>query len=120
MRKSALDLSDSARSARHARWNMDIDIRHILAAIRVPTLVLHRAGDKLVPVESGRYLGAHIPGAKYVELPGDDHYAFLGTSDDLVDEVEEFLTGVRPLPESERVLATVLFTDIVASTERSA
>jgi class 3 adenylate cyclase len=101
-------------------WNLGIDIRHVLPAIRVPTLVLHRAGDQLVPVECGRYLGAHIPAARYVELPGDDHYAFLETADDLVDEVEEFLTGVRPLPETDRVLATVLFTDIVTSTERSA
>ena len=101
-------------------WNMEIDIRHVLPVIRVPTLVLHRAGDPLVPVECGRYLGAHIPEARYVELKGDDHYAFLGTADDLVDEVEEFLTGVRPLPETDRVLATILFTDIVTSTERSA
>jgi class 3 adenylate cyclase len=101
-------------------WNMGIDIRNVLSAVRVPALVLHRSGDQLVPVESGRYLGAHIPGARYVELPGDDHYAFLGSADDLVDEVEEFLTGVRPLPETDRVLATVLFTDIVTSTERSA
>jgi class 3 adenylate cyclase len=87
----------------------------------VPTLVLHRARDRVVPVEAGRYLADRIPGAKYVEFDGDDHYPFSG--DDagaLVDEVEEFVTGSRPAPEPDRVLATVLFTDIVASTELAA
>jgi pimeloyl-ACP methyl ester carboxylesterase/class 3 adenylate cyclase len=102
------------------RMNMEIDIRHVLPAIRVPTLVLHRAGDRAVSVEQGRYMAEHISGAKYVELPGDDHAPWIGDQDAIVDEIEEFLTGVRPAPEPDRVLATVLFTDIVGSTERMA
>jgi class 3 adenylate cyclase len=99
---------------------MEIDIREVLPAIRVPTLVLHRSGDRGVPVEAGRYLAEHIPGAKFVELDGEDHYPFAGDIDALVDEVEVFLTGSRRAPEPDRVLATVLFTDIVGSTERAA
>ena len=102
------------------RWNMDIDIREILPVIRVPTLVLSRVGDPLVPVESGRYLGSHIPGATYVELPGSEHYAFFGDVDGMVDEVEQFLTGTKAAPEADRMLATVLFTDIVDSTAQAA
>lgn len=101
------------------RWNMNIDIRPVLPVIRVPTLVLHRVGDALVQVESGRYLAAHIPDAKYVELEGSEHYAFIGDVDGLVDEVEEFLTGKKGQPETDRLLATVLFTDIVDSTDRA-
>ena len=101
------------------RMNMEIDIRHVLPAIRVPTLVLHRAGDRAVSVEQGRYMAEHISGAKYVELPGDDHAPWIGDQDAILDEIEEFLTGVRPGPEPDRVLATVLFTDIVGSTERA-
>jgi class 3 adenylate cyclase len=102
------------------RMNSEIDIRHILPAIRVPTLVLHRAGDPICRVEGGRYLAQHIADAKYVELPGDDHPFWLGDSDAALDEVEEFLTGVRPTVAPDRVLATVLFTDIVGSTARLA
>lgn len=101
------------------RWNMEMDIRAILADIRVPTLVLHRVNDQLVQVECGRYLAQHIPGASYVELPGSEHYAFIGDVDQIVDEVEEFLTGMRTGGEPDRVLATVLFTDLVGSTERA-
>lgn len=100
-------------------WNMEVDIRGILDTIRVPTLIVHRAGDRLVPVEHGRYLAEHIPGARYVELPGSAHYAFIGDVDAIVDEVEEFLTGMRSHAEADRVLATVLFTDVVGSTERA-
>jgi class 3 adenylate cyclase len=71
-------------------------------------------------VGHGRYLAEHIPGAKFVELPGEDHLFYVGDTETMLGEIEEFLTGVRPLPESDRVLATVLFTDIVTSTERSA
>ena len=99
---------------------MEIDVRHVLAAIRVPTLVIHRTGDLVVPVEAGRYLAEHIPDARFVELPGIDHYPFAGDMHALVDEVEEFVTGSRPAREPDRVLATVLFTDIVGSTERAA
>jgi class 3 adenylate cyclase len=102
------------------QMNWDIDIRHVLPAIRVPTLVLHRSGDLAVSVEAGRYIAAQIPGAKYVELPGNDHFPFVGDSDRLVDEVEEFLTGSRSEAEPDRVLATVMFTDIVDSTKRAA
>lgn len=105
------------------RTNYEIDARHVLPAIRAPTLILHRVGDKTVPVEAGRHLAEHIRGARYVELPGDDHLlqAFdQPLLDRLIDEVEEFVTGTRLGPEPERVLVTVLFTDIVASTERAA
>jgi class 3 adenylate cyclase len=101
------------------RMNSEIDVRHVLSAVRVPTLMLHRTGDPRVEVGAGRYLGAHIPGAKYVELPGSDHGVFLD-SDRILDEVEEFLTGSRTAAEPDRVLATVLFTDIVDSTKRAA
>ncbi len=102
------------------RMNMEIDVRHVLPTIRVPTLVLHRTGDQVVPVNQGRYVADHIPGAKYVELPGIDHMPFLGDADAILDELQEFLTGVRPAPEPDRVLATVVFTDIVGSTELTA
>ncbi len=104
------------------RANYDIDVRHILPAIQAPTLILHRIGDKTVPVESGRYLAQHIHGARYVELPGDDHLlqAFdQPTMDLLIDEIQEFTTGARTGPEPDRVLVTVMFTDIVGSTERA-
>ena len=96
-----------------------MDVRAILGDVRVPTLVLHRVSDEL-PLALGRYLADHIPGAKMVELPGIDHFPSVGDVDTLVGEVEEFLTGVRHHAESDRVLATVLFTDIVGSTERAA
>ena len=102
-----------------SRMNAEIDIRHVLPAIRVPTLVLHRTGDREQHVDEGRYLARHIPGAKFVELPGDDHPSFIGDMDAVVDEIEEFVTGVRPDREPDRVLATVLFTDIVGSTEHA-
>src|SRR5262249_54557128 len=105
------------------RANYEIDVRHILPSIHLPTLILHRVGDSTVPVEAGRYLAEHIPGAKYVELPGEDHLlqAFdPETLDRLIDETEEFITGSRSGPEPDRVLLTVLFTDVVGSTERAA
>lgn len=104
------------------RANYGIDVRHVLPAIQAPTLILHRVGDKTVPVEAGRYLAEHIRGAKYVELPGEDHLlqAFeQELLDRLIDEIEEFVTGVRHGPEPDRVLVTVMFADIVASTERA-
>lgn len=102
------------------RMAYDIDARSVLPAVSVPTLVLHRSGDRMVPVEQGRYVAQHIRGAKYVELPGSGHTFFTGDAEALLNEVQEFLTGVRPGPEPDRVLATVLFTDIVGSSERAA
>jgi class 3 adenylate cyclase len=95
----------------------DTDVRLVLASVRAPTLVIHRTGDRFVSVEHGRYLAAHIPGARLVELPGVDHPHFIGDWRAVIDEVEEFVTGTRSSPESNRVLATVLFTDIVGSTD---
>jgi class 3 adenylate cyclase len=101
------------------RLNREIDVREILPAIGVPTLVLHREGDRTVAVENARFLAREIPGARLVEQPGDDHVPMVGDQDALLGEVEEFLTGVRQEREPDRVLATVLFTDIVGSTERA-
>ena len=97
-----------------------VDTRDLLPVVRVPTLVLHRAGDRLVSVEHGRYLAEHIPGARYVEMDGDDHMPWLGDDGTAAEEIEEFLTGTRRYHEPDRVLATVLFTDIVGSTEEAA
>jgi pimeloyl-ACP methyl ester carboxylesterase len=102
------------------RWNTEIDVRNILSAIHVPTLVLHRKGDRWVNVEEGRFVADRIQGAKWVELPGDDHLIWAGDADRVLDEIEEFLTGIRPEPTSERILLTVLFTDIVGSTHMAA
>jgi pimeloyl-ACP methyl ester carboxylesterase len=102
-----------------ARMNMEIDARHVLDAIRVPALVMHRTGDRAARVEHGRYIAERIPGAKYIELPGEDHVPIAGDMDRLLDEIEEFLTGVRHRAEYDRVLATVLFTDVVGATERA-
>jgi len=95
------------------------DVRHVLPTIRVPTLVLHRTEDASIPVENGRYIAKAIPGAKYVELPGTQHVPFLGDWDALQDEIEEFLIGERRSGASDRVLATILITDIVGSTKKA-
>jgi class 3 adenylate cyclase/pimeloyl-ACP methyl ester carboxylesterase len=96
------------------------DVRPLLAKLSVPTLVLHRRGSRYIHVGAGRYLAEHIPDAKYVELSGEDQLFFVGDTDGLVDEIEEFLTGVRPGAEGDVATATILFTDIVASTEHQA
>lgn len=96
-----------------------VDVRQALPHIQAPTLVLHRVGDRISNLAQGQAIADAINGAKFVELLGDDHIPFLGNADMLVDEVEEFLTGVRPVHETDRILATVLFTDIVGSTERA-
>ena len=101
------------------RMNTQIDVRDVLPTIRVPTLAIHRIDDRDVSVEEGRWIAGQIPGAKYVELPGDEHLIWAGDVDRVVDEVEEFLTGSRPVHEADRVLATVLFADVVGSTERA-
>jgi class 3 adenylate cyclase len=103
------------------RMSGEVDARDILPTIRVPTLVLHRTGDARISINAGRYIADHIPGAKFVELPGADHSPM--NEPDMVnriaDEIEEFLTGSRTETEADRVLATVLFTDIVDSTKRA-
>ena len=91
------------------RMNAEIDVRGVLPSIRVPALVIHRAGDECLKVEEGRYVASQIPGARFVELPGRDHLPFVGDQDAILDEVEEFLTGVRPEQRADRVLTTVLF-----------
>lgn len=102
------------------RMNSQIDITEILPSVNVPTLVIHRKDDLLVRVEAGRLLAERIPGAKYVELSGADHLPFVGeNSDRILDEMEHFLTGETSTPSVERVLATVVFTDIVGSTARA-
>ena len=99
------------------RMNTQADIRHILPTIRVPTLVLQRIGDRDVNIEEGRWIASQISNAKFVELTGEDHIPWVGDQDEVLDEIQEFLTGVRPVADFDRVLATVLFTDIVGSTE---
>ncbi|MGH9135889.1 MAG: adenylate/guanylate cyclase domain-containing protein [Acidimicrobiales bacterium] len=102
------------------RMNFDIDVRAVLGSIRVPTLILHRRNDPLVPVEAGRWAASQIPGAKFVTLDGEDHLPFVGEFEDFAGEIEEFLTGHRREIGSERVLATVMFVDIVDSTRQAA
>ena len=98
----------------------DTDIRHVLPTIRVPTLVMHRRGDTFIDVRHGRYLAAQIPGARYVELEGADSLFSIGDSEAILGEIAEFVTGSRHERQPDRVLATVMFTDIVGSTERAA
>jgi len=102
------------------RMNAEVDVRSVLPTVRVPTLVLHRDGDRCLKVEEGRYVAGLIPGAKYVELRGEDHLPFVGEQDELLDEIEGFLTGVRHKPGPERVLATLLFTRITDAPRRAA
>jgi class 3 adenylate cyclase len=103
------------------KMNRQIDITDIIPAIRVPTLVIHRTDDVTINVEGGRYLAEHIPDARYLELPGNDHPPWIGdNSEEISAAIEEFLTGSRPPVSVDRVLATVLFTDIVGSTEKAA
>jgi class 3 adenylate cyclase len=103
-----------------ARIFTELDVRQVLPAIQSPTLVLHRTEDRVVPVGQGRAVAERIRNARFIELPGMDHIPFLGDWELLVAEIEEFLTGDRSVPEPDRVLATVLFTDIVGSTEMAA
>jgi class 3 adenylate cyclase len=97
-----------------------IDVRHVLPSIAVPTLILHRSENRLVDAAHGRYLAERIPGARYVEVAGPDYLWFVGDADRILDEIEEFLTGSRARHEPDRVLATIMITDVVASTERVA
>jgi class 3 adenylate cyclase len=100
---------------------MDTDVRHVLPTLNVPTLVLHAAGDRAVGVTHGRYLAEHIRGARYIELPGDDHVIVHASEQEaMIGAIRQFLTGAGHLADADRVLATVLFTDIVDSTRRAA
>jgi len=115
--------SPGALEALH-RMNKEIDVRHVLPVVRVPTLILHGAEDKIVPVEVARYVASRIPGAQFVEIPGAGHLAFGKAADLISKEVERFVKGVWESggwdePEPDRVLATVLFTDIVGSTMKA-
>lgn len=98
---------------------LDTNVHRVLSSIQAPTLVIHRRGNRHARVEHGRYLAEHIPTAVYRELDGDDHHFSAGDTDAVADEIEEFLTGVRPVTLTDRVLATVLFTDIVGSSEQA-
>jgi len=109
-----------AAAARLVRMNMEIDIRHVLSAVRVPTLLLHSVNDRAIQVGASRYMAERISGARLVELKGIDHVPWGTDRDIIADEIEEFLTGARHSFEPDRVLATVLFTDIVGATERAA
>jgi class 3 adenylate cyclase len=97
-----------------------VDIRGLLGSIQAPVLVLHRTGDRVADVAASRYMADRIPGARMVELPGDDHLPFFGDQDAVVAQAQEFLTGATPAADPDRVLATVLFTDIVDSTRLAA
>jgi pimeloyl-ACP methyl ester carboxylesterase len=94
----------------------DLDVRHVVPSVHVPTLVLHRERDRLVNIRNGRWLAEHLPDSRFVALPGDDHIPWYENVDRTLGEIEEFLTGVRHVPEPERRLMTVLFTDVVDST----
>ena len=100
------------------RMAFDMDVRHVVPSIDVPTLILHRTDDPVCHVENARWLARHIEGARYLELPGNDHVPWI-EREEILAETQEFLTGVREPAEPDRVLATVLFTDIVGSTERA-
>ena len=116
-----LRLSASPRAAAEMmRMNTEIDVTNVLPSIRVPTLLLYRVEDQDVRVEEGRYIASKIPSAKLVELPGADHFFWAGDPEQLLEEIEEFVTGHRTAADSDRVLATVLFTDIVGSTRLAA
>lgn len=95
------------------KMNAEIDVRNVLQSVRVPSLVIHREGDMCLKVEEGRYVASLIPGCKYVELSGIDHLPFVGNQEEILDEIESFLTGVRYPEEVDRVLATVLFAELI-------
>jgi class 3 adenylate cyclase len=97
-------------------WMYDVDVRHVLPSIRVPTLVLHHGEATRISPKHGRYVAEHIPGARYVELPGSANYTWAGDTSPMLSEIQRFLTGGSPVLDADRVLATVLFTDIVDST----
>ncbi|MFL6254038.1 MAG: alpha/beta fold hydrolase [Pyrinomonadaceae bacterium] len=102
------------------KMNAEIDVRHVLPTVRVPTLVIHNRGDLCLKVEEGRYVASRIPGARFVELPGSDHLPFFEGQDAIVNEIEEFLTGARHTREPDSVLATLLFVNIIDRDVRAA
>lgn len=102
------------------KMNALIDIRAVLPAIHIPTLILHRVGDGINPLEGARYMAHQITGARLVELEGDDHHPWFGDAESILDQIERFVTGERQLPVPEQTLATLLFTDIVESTQTAA
>ena len=115
-----LRFSASPRSAvMITRLNFSMDVRNVLPSVQVPTLVLCRQGDRWAKIEESRYLAEHIPGAKLVEFPGEDHLPWWGGQDEVVGEIQEFITGTRESASADRVLLTILMTDIVASTEKA-
>jgi class 3 adenylate cyclase len=111
--------SSSAETYAEVSSLAPVDIRPVLPSVHVPVLVMHRAGDRATNPNASRYMAERIPGARYVELPGEEHLPFLGDAETVLDLTEEFLTGTRPIHEPDRVLATILFTDIVDSTRRA-
>jgi class 3 adenylate cyclase/alpha-beta hydrolase superfamily lysophospholipase len=107
-------------AAKFMRMNGQIDVRAVLPSIQAPTLVMHRADDQFIDIRHSRYLAEHIPGAKYLELPGDEALSFGSGAAAELDEIEEFLTGAKHAEDADRILATVMFSDIVDSTSRAA
>ncbi len=114
-----LSLSPGALRTMYPVCDLDADVRSVLGSIRVPTLVFHRSHNYWIPVAFGRYLGDHIDNARFVEIEGADHFYYHGDVDRILTAVQEFVTGEREALEDDRVLATVLFTDIVGSTEKA-
>jgi pimeloyl-ACP methyl ester carboxylesterase len=108
-----------ARSAAINRFALRVDARDVLGAISAPTLVVHRSGDPIIGVKHARYLAEHIRGARLMEFPGEFHFSGVGNDEDILDEIEEFLTGARQAHDIDRVLKTVLVTDIAGATERA-
>ena len=103
-----------------AEMNSQIDVRAVLPAISAPSLIMHRSGDRTLRVEGSRYMAGQIRGARFLELPGDDHLPWTSDPEPVLNEIEEFLTGAKHVEEPDRVLATVMFADIAGSTERAA
>jgi class 3 adenylate cyclase len=115
-----LERQGASPAMAHAMFRafLETDVRQVLSTIAVPTLVLHRRGDRVVDVRAGRWLASQIPGSRYVEQPGIDHCPWIGDAGSLAAEIEEFLTGTAHEAELDRVLLTVLFVDLVASSDR--
>lgn len=99
--------------------NLDIDIRHLLPSIQTPTLILHAGGDRLIPRDAGKFLAGNIPGARFVEIRSTDHLPFFGGAEECLAQIQQFVTGATPLPEFDSRVCTIMFTDIVGSTDRA-